>query len=144
MPTMAYSTTRKHRIGVMTRSLELDRMETGSRPCSMSRQPLFRAWLDSSSVVKYKTSIGSVLDTFLIIVRFSFFELLRKPYLTRTALVTSNVDITFQPQRFNGSLLKENIYRQDASPEVDAAWEALGANCKTDHPEINKLLTMSR
>ncbi|EAW15448.1 oxidase ustYa family protein [Aspergillus fischeri NRRL 181] len=45
--------------------------------------------------------------------------------------VTSNVDITFQPQRFNGSLLKENIYRQDASPEVDAAWEALGVNYRS-------------
>ncbi|RHZ56930.1 hypothetical protein CDV55_101223 [Aspergillus turcosus] len=45
--------------------------------------------------------------------------------------VTANVDITFQPQRFNGSLLKENIYRQDASPEVDAAWEALGVNYRS-------------
>ncbi|KAF4219559.1 hypothetical protein CNMCM8980_009378 [Aspergillus fumigatiaffinis] len=45
--------------------------------------------------------------------------------------VTANVDITFQPQRFNGSLLKENIYRKDASPEVDAAWEALGANYRS-------------
>lgn len=58
--------------------------------------------------------------------------------------VTSDVDITFQPQRFNGSLLKENIYRQDASPEVDAAWEALGVNCKMDYPGINEIPTVSR
>ncbi|EAW08969.1 oxidase ustYa family protein [Aspergillus clavatus NRRL 1] len=45
--------------------------------------------------------------------------------------VVSNVDITYQPERFNGSLLKENIYRQDASPEVDAAWEALGVNYRS-------------
>ncbi|PKX96194.1 oxidase ustYa family protein [Aspergillus novofumigatus IBT 16806] len=45
--------------------------------------------------------------------------------------VTSNVNVAFQPQRFNGSLLKENIYRQDASPEVDAAWEALGVNYRS-------------
>lgn len=31
--------------------------------------------------------------------------------------------------QFNGSLLKENIYRQGASPEVDAAWAALGVDC---------------
>ncbi|KAL4995343.1 hypothetical protein BDV10DRAFT_203131 [Aspergillus recurvatus] len=44
------------------------------------------------------------------------------------APVIANVDIKYHRQRFNGSLLKENIYRQDAGPEVDAAWEALGAN----------------
>ncbi|KAL4748752.1 hypothetical protein BDW72DRAFT_195494 [Aspergillus terricola var. indicus] len=42
--------------------------------------------------------------------------------------VIANVPIKYHRQRFNGSLLKENIYRQDAGPEVDAAWEALGAN----------------
>jgi hypothetical protein len=31
--------------------------------------------------------------------------------------------------KFNGSFYKEDIYRQDPSPEVDAAWEALGTNC---------------
>jgi hypothetical protein len=69
MPTMAYSTMKKPRIGVMTKSLELDRMDDGSRPCSMSRQRSFPAWLDSSSDNNYKTSIGSVLVMFLIIVR---------------------------------------------------------------------------
>ncbi|KAL4923547.1 oxidase ustYa family protein [Aspergillus undulatus] len=42
--------------------------------------------------------------------------------------VLSDVPIKYHQQRFNGSLFKENIYRQDAGPEVDAAWEALGAN----------------
>jgi hypothetical protein len=32
--------------------------------------------------------------------------------------------------RFNGTFLHENIYRQDAGPAVDAAWDALGINCK--------------
>lgn len=31
---------------------------------------------------------------------------------------------------FNGSFLHQNIYRQLASPETDAAWESLGVNCK--------------
>ncbi|KAL9619245.1 MAG: hypothetical protein Q9160_006097 [Pyrenula sp. 1 TL-2023] len=44
------------------------------------------------------------------------------------APVVSDVGITYTTQRFNGSLLKENIYRQSASPEVDAAWESLGVN----------------
>ncbi|KAK0653337.1 Cyclochlorotine biosynthesis protein O [Lasiodiplodia hormozganensis] len=38
------------------------------------------------------------------------------------------VDISYEVIQFNGSLLKENIFRQDASPEVDAAWESLGVN----------------
>ncbi|KAE9983569.1 hypothetical protein EG327_005449 [Venturia inaequalis] len=42
--------------------------------------------------------------------------------------VLRDLEITYHEQRFNGSLLKETIYRQDASPEVDAAWEELGAN----------------
>ncbi|KAL4758356.1 oxidase ustYa family protein [Aspergillus foveolatus] len=44
------------------------------------------------------------------------------------APVIANVPIKYHRQRFNGSFLKENVYRQDAGPEVDAAWEALGAN----------------
>jgi hypothetical protein len=36
--------------------------------------------------------------------------------------------------RFNGTFLRENVYWQDAGPEVDAAWEALGINCKFCEP----------
>jgi hypothetical protein len=32
--------------------------------------------------------------------------------------------------RFNGSFMKENAFRQDAGPEVDAAWDSIGVNCK--------------
>ena len=42
-------------------------------------------------------------------------------------------DLTLQyaAQPFNGSLLKSTIYRQDASPDVDDAWEALGVNYRS-------------
>jgi hypothetical protein len=43
--------------------------------------------------------------------------------------VTRDLDITYHTQQFNGSFMVENIYRQSASPEVDAAWDALGVNC---------------
>lgn len=39
------------------------------------------------------------------------------------------VGIQYSLQEFNGSLLKENVFRQDAGPDVDAAWESLGVNC---------------
>jgi hypothetical protein len=45
------------------------------------------------------------------------------------APITEEVDISYDRWQFNGSFYKENIYRQDAAPEVDAAWEALGTNC---------------
>lgn len=39
------------------------------------------------------------------------------------------VGIRYSLQEFNGSLLKENVFRQDAGPDVDAAWDSLGVNC---------------
>ncbi|SMR64022.1 unnamed protein product [Zymoseptoria tritici ST99CH_3D1] len=42
--------------------------------------------------------------------------------------VTRDLDITYHTEQFNGSLMMENIYRLPGSPEVDAAWEALGVN----------------
>jgi hypothetical protein len=42
-----------------------------------------------------------------------------------------DVDIEYEIVQFNGSLLKENVYRQNAGPEVDSAWEALGVDCSS-------------
>ncbi|OJK01993.1 hypothetical protein ASPACDRAFT_114478 [Aspergillus aculeatus ATCC 16872] len=47
---------------------------------------------------------------------------------TQYSPVIGQVGLRYHQQPFNGSLLKQNIFRQDASPEVDAAWESLGAN----------------
>ncbi|XHG03382.1 hypothetical protein AWENTII_006691 [Aspergillus wentii] len=48
------------------------------------------------------------------------------PHVSNYSPVMKEVGITYHDQLYNGSLMKENIYRQDASPEVDAAWSALG------------------
>jgi hypothetical protein len=45
-----------------------------------------------------------------------------------TAPLLEDVPLSYSLTRFNGSLLKENIYRRPASPEVDAAWASLGTN----------------
>ena len=50
-----------------------------------------------------------------------------------TAPLLKDIDITFRPVQFAGSLLKENIYRQNASDEVDAAWVELGVDCPSIH-----------
>lgn len=44
-----------------------------------------------------------------------------------------SIQPTWTQIAFNGSLLKENIYRQSAGEEVDAAWEALGVDCGLMH-----------
>ncbi|KAL4948031.1 hypothetical protein BDW69DRAFT_203833 [Aspergillus filifer] len=49
-------------------------------------------------------------------------------HTSHDSTVFSNVPIKYHTQRFNGSLFKENIYRQEAGPDVDAAWKALGAD----------------
>ncbi|KAK5058732.1 hypothetical protein LTR84_010996 [Exophiala bonariae] len=46
------------------------------------------------------------------------------------APLLEQIDLSYNVVRFNGSFLKENEYRKQGSPEVDAAWEALGVNCK--------------
>ncbi|KAK0649160.1 hypothetical protein B0T16DRAFT_409532 [Cercophora newfieldiana] len=49
-------------------------------------------------------------------------------YTTQYSPVLRDVDIMYEDQAFNGSFIKENIYRLEGSPEVDAAWEALGVD----------------
>ncbi|KAK5113808.1 hypothetical protein LTR62_003192 [Meristemomyces frigidus] len=41
------------------------------------------------------------------------------------------IPVRYETVRYNGNLLKENIYRGPPSPEVDAAWDELGANFGT-------------
>jgi hypothetical protein len=52
------------------------------------------------------------------------------------APIQKEVDNSYHMVRFNGSFLKENTFRQPAGPEVDAAWESLGINCKFSIFEI--------
>jgi hypothetical protein len=46
------------------------------------------------------------------------------------APILKEVDNSYHMVRFNGSLLKENVFRQEAGPEVDAAWASIGVNCE--------------
>jgi len=54
---------------------------------------------------------------------------IRSQKLTPAAPLLDEIEINFSTIRFNGSLLKENIFRRPASPEVDAAWSSLGVDC---------------
>jgi hypothetical protein len=46
------------------------------------------------------------------------------------APIVKEVDIQYSTVQYNGSFFHQQIYRLDPSPEVDAAWSALGADCK--------------
>jgi hypothetical protein len=49
---------------------------------------------------------------------------------SNAAPVLEGVDISYNAIRFEGSLMDENGFRQSGSPEVDAAWESLGIECR--------------
>ena len=54
------------------------------------------------------------------------------------APVLKDVEISYNTIRFNGSLFKENVYRQAAGPEVDAAWQSIGVDCEYNHSYISR------
>ncbi|KAJ8060844.1 hypothetical protein OCU04_009928 [Sclerotinia nivalis] len=49
-------------------------------------------------------------------------------YVSQYSPVVEDLRLSYTTTAFNGSLLKPNEYRQDAGPEVDAAWDNLGIN----------------
>ncbi|TDZ13809.1 Oxidase ustYa [Colletotrichum orbiculare MAFF 240422] len=49
-------------------------------------------------------------------------------HTTQWSPVLKDVDVKYDWKHFNGSFLQEDVYRQAGSPEVDAAWEALGVD----------------
>ncbi|KAK8066242.1 hypothetical protein PG997_012989 [Apiospora hydei] len=51
-------------------------------------------------------------------------------YTSQYSPVLKDVKIKYDMVSFNGSFKAQTIYRQNASPEVDAAWEALGLDSR--------------
>ncbi|KAL6154399.1 hypothetical protein ACJBU6_07662 [Exserohilum turcicum] len=52
-------------------------------------------------------------------------------HVSQYSPVVRDVKPNWHTQLFNGSFLHQNIYRQPAGPEVDAAWDALGINYRS-------------
>ncbi|KAJ0348167.1 hypothetical protein KNSL1_005750 [Colletotrichum chrysophilum] len=52
-------------------------------------------------------------------------------HTTQWSPLLKDVDVKYEWKEFNGSFLQEDVYRKEGSPEVDAAWEALGVDCKS-------------
>ncbi|KAF9889812.1 hypothetical protein FE257_006902 [Aspergillus nanangensis] len=49
-------------------------------------------------------------------------------HVSQKSPLLRDMDVNYHVQQFNGTFMHENIYRQDAGPEVDAAWAALGVD----------------
>ncbi|UQC81636.1 tat pathway signal sequence [Colletotrichum lupini] len=49
-------------------------------------------------------------------------------HTTQWSPVLKDVDVEYNWKHFNGSFLQEDIFRKEASPEVDAAWESMGVD----------------
>ncbi|KAL8376467.1 hypothetical protein RB595_007522 [Gaeumannomyces hyphopodioides] len=49
-------------------------------------------------------------------------------YTSKYSPILDEVGVKYTDTSFNGSFMQQNIYRRPASPEVDVAWEALGAD----------------
>lgn len=64
--------------------------------------------------------------------------------LTTSAPIVESGTIGLATARFNGSFLGESIFRREASPEVDAAWESLGVDCQSQPPRLRGLLSLAR
>ncbi|KZM24528.1 uncharacterized protein EKO05_0008690 [Ascochyta rabiei] len=52
-------------------------------------------------------------------------------HISQYSPVVKDVEPGWHTKQFNGSFLHENVYRQSAGPEVDAAWEALGVGFRS-------------
>ncbi|KAF2006138.1 hypothetical protein P154DRAFT_422717 [Amniculicola lignicola CBS 123094] len=52
-------------------------------------------------------------------------------HISKYSPVVRDVEPDWHTVQFNGSFLKQNIYRQPAGPEVDAAWSALGIDYRS-------------
>ncbi|MCJ1408302.1 hypothetical protein MMC19_002377 [Ptychographa xylographoides] len=63
--------------------------------------------------------------------RFASLDSLCTQHVSQSSPVVKDVDIEYNVITFNGSLMNENIFRQDAAPEVDAAWQSLGVDYRS-------------
>ncbi|KIW09900.1 hypothetical protein PV08_11676 [Exophiala spinifera] len=110
---------------------------------SLLQNSELQGYLQDPNSPKFTLSLGQVLiGTFLILTLFSGGLLAGLGFawnrnadcttqVTQGSPLLEDISLSYKTIRFNGTFLDENIYRQSASPEVDAAWQALGSNYRS-------------
>ncbi|KAJ4320883.1 hypothetical protein N0V94_003182 [Neodidymelliopsis sp. IMI 364377] len=93
-------------------------------PSSKTSAPPKSSSLRSS--IEFQTAVKT-----LVVCTIVYFGVCIWLVLSDTAPVVRDVVPGWHTQQFNGSFLHENVYRQAAGPEVDAAWKALGVSYRS-------------
>ncbi|KAF3765436.1 hypothetical protein M406DRAFT_355917 [Cryphonectria parasitica EP155] len=106
---------------------DLPMLNDNSRPSRGKRDHLLRTPLLIVGVLLCTGILGACVGAF-VRGRFADWDAGCAEYTAKHSPVIQDVDVKYDTQLFNGSLMKEDIYRQGAGPEVDAAWEALGVD----------------
>jgi hypothetical protein len=91
--------------------------------CTAVLSALFGAWAGRNGFDADAFSMGHISEYCMFLHTYPFSHTNTCP-----APIIKDADMTFSQVRFNGSFLKLNAFRQDAGPEVDAAWKSLGAD----------------
>ncbi|KAI9775597.1 MAG: hypothetical protein M1839_000998 [Geoglossum umbratile] len=102
-------------------------------PQTEDREALIPDPETSETRARSKSSQCSLLLLFIISIAVATLlgALLGSRWLSNPTPVMRDVDMSYKTVRFNGSLLKENVFRQGAGPEVDAAWTSLGVDYRS-------------
>ncbi|CAG7922007.1 unnamed protein product [Penicillium olsonii] len=97
---------------------------------------------EASSTLRYNGFAAGLLQTtalllfFLVGALFGFqwrgdMDSLCGVHTSQYSTFSREIGTKYNVKAFNGSLLKENTFRLNAGPEVDAAWESLGINYRS-------------
>ncbi|USP81446.1 hypothetical protein yc1106_08720 [Curvularia clavata] len=105
-----------------------DRSSLDSWPTQPASRGL--SWKQATMIICFTAVFSALLGGLLVKAQQSDIDLLCARHTSKYSPIIHDVGITYHQVQFNGSLLKPNKYRLDAGPEVDAAWKALGVDCK--------------
>ncbi|KAM0271926.1 hypothetical protein ACHAQH_008906 [Verticillium albo-atrum] len=101
---------------------------------SLQSLPSHKSWI--RTITTWLTALAVLIFTSLVSMRVgahlatrpSRLDALCAAHTTQWSPVLRDVDVKYSTTHFNGSFLEVDVYRQPGSPEVDAAWEALGVD----------------
>lgn len=86
------------------------------------------AWLGGAVVLIATSVVSMQIGAYMARTSTAKLDSSCAEHTTQWSPVLRDVGIRYEWKEFNGSFMSENIYRKEGSPEVDAAWEALGVD----------------
>ncbi|PSN61033.1 hypothetical protein BS50DRAFT_563171 [Corynespora cassiicola Philippines] len=102
---------------------ERSSIDTQLRPVSREH-----SWLTTTIIVGFTAIISALSGAWIVQTSRLDADSFSIRHTSQYSPIIDDVAITYSLVRFNGSLMRSNVFRQDAGPEVDAAWKSLGAD----------------